>query len=286
MKKGLILYNAYASEPSHQVLRMSEELSSLGVAVAARRNDFFPYSVKKTVSGRLEQDFCLYLDKDKYTARLMEKQGLRLFDSAAAIELCDDKMLTHIALANNGVPMPETLPGLLCYYPDAQVKKAALDEVEARLGYPLVVKQAFGSRGSGVFLARNRAELENIAESVKLCPHLFQRYIADSHGRDMRVIVIGGEVIGGIYRISDTDFRSNIGLGARAECADVPRAVREIAVNAARILGLDYCGMDFLMSDEPLLCEVNSNAFFDAFEKTTGINVAAAYAKHIVDSMK
>ncbi len=75
----------------------------------------------------------------------------------------------------------------------------------------------------------------------------------------MRVIVIGGRVIGGIIRQSDGDFRSNVGLGGTARACDVPKNVRDTAIKAANILGLDYCGIDFLFGDEPLLCEVNSN---------------------------
>ena len=60
-------------------------------------------------------DFVFYFDKDIYLARLLEKVGYRLFNRADFIKLCDDKMLTFIACANNGIKMPKTIAGPLVY---------------------------------------------------------------------------------------------------------------------------------------------------------------------------
>ena len=213
---------------------------------------------------------------------MLEKRGVRLFNSAQAIEICDDKMLTHIALADCGIPMPDVLPGLLCYDERIPLSRDAIDRVEKTFGYPVVVKLSYGSRGTGVFKANDRKALAEIMERVKTSPHLFQRFVAQSAGKDMRVIVVGGKALGAIIRSSATDFRSNIGLGGSAEQVELPQEVKQIAERTAGILGLDYCGIDFLLSPAPLVCEVNSNAFFDAFEQATDINVAAAYAEHII----
>ena len=285
--KALILINAYApTTDTRQVVRLRDELNKLGVQVVVKRNDGFFASVE---NGRTQvsadYDFCVYLDKDKYISRLLESK-MRLFNSAQAIELCDDKMTTHIALADKGILMPDTIPGALCYTPNAKIDEERLKEVEDRLGLPLVVKQSFGSLGKGVYLASSHDELVKIVNEIKLTPHLFQRFIGSSAGRDMRVIVVGGTVLGGIIRQSDGDFRSNVGLGGHAHATEVPTDIQRTAVRAAAALGLDYCGMDFLLGDTPMLCEVNSNAYFDAFESATGINVAAAYARHIIKEME
>lgn len=258
----------------------------MGVDAEIKRNDTFLTAVEGgSITVAQSFDFCVYLDKDKYVSRLLERSGVRLFDSADAIEYCDDKMTTHIMLAGHGINMPDTLPGLLCYDKTARIDPAVLDEVERRLGYPVVVKQSFGSLGSGVFKADDRAELEKIAEAVKTEPHLFQKFVAGSAGRDMRVIVVGGKVLGGMLRFSSSDFRSNVGLGGSAQKVDVPQQVQAAALKVADVLGLDYCGIDFLVDDGYPVCEVNSNAFFDAFEAATDINVAGAYAKHIVNTV-
>lgn len=279
------MINAYADGVTRQARRICDELNALGSNVRIMRNDDFIAHIENgKTSTALDMDFCVYLDKDKYIARMLERSGVRLFNSAQAIEYCDDKMTTHIMLADNGVPMPDTLSGLLCYDANIPLNENAVDRAAEILGYPVIVKLSYGSMGKGVFKADDRAELMKIAETVKPYPHLFQKYIRSSHGTDMRVIVVGGKVLGGIIRRSDGDFRSNIGLGGAAEKTEVPDDIADTALRVAELLELDYCGMDFLLGDTPLLCEVNSNAFFDAFEQATGINVAKAYAEHIVNS--
>lgn len=289
MKKCIIIINAYADKRgTRQTNRLTEEFNRLGICAEVRTNDFFPLSI---VNGKIEKtsfdcDFCVYLDKDKYVASMLEKCNIRLFNSATAIEICDDKMLTHIALSNGGIPMPETIPGLLCYDNAAAVSEEVIDKVDSKLGYPVIVKQSYGSIGKGVFKADNRGELQELCERVKLEPHLFQKFIAHSSGKDMRVIVIGGKAIGAIKRINEFDFRSNVGLGARAEKSKLPDNVKNIAERAASILNLDYCGIDFTVGENPLLLEVNSNAYFDAFEAVSGINVARHYAEYIAKKIE
>ncbi|MCH5155466.1 MAG: RimK family alpha-L-glutamate ligase [Clostridiales bacterium] len=282
--KGLIVVNAYAkTTETRQVVRMREELLKLGINTDTVRNDLFFARVLSSdkIYSRLDgYDFCLYLDKDKYASFALEKH-MRLFNSASAIENCDDKMTTHLLLSDSGIPMPNTVAGLLCYDKSATVSDDAVNMVVDTLGLPVVVKQAYGSMGTGVFKADDFAQLKSLMQRFMCEPHLFQKYIASSCGKDLRVIVVGGKVLGGIQRSSDNDFRSNIGLGGTAVKSDVPDVVQEYAVKAAELLGLDYCGIDFLYGEKPLLCEVNSNAFFDAFEQATGINVAGAYARHI-----
>lgn len=287
--KGLIVVNAYAqTTETRQVVRLQEELYKRGVPTDAVRNDRYFARVctdgeyAKKLSG---YDFCIYLDKDKYASRVLSKH-MRLFNPAAAIENCDDKMTTHILLSDSGIPMPPTVAGLLCYDKTAEIPDFAVDNVIDALGLPVIVKQAYGSLGSGVFKADTREQLKALMQRLKCEPHLFQKYIASSHGKDLRVIVVGGKVLGGIERRSNGDFRSNIGLGGSATAADVPSEVRDYAVKAAKILGLDYCGIDFLYGEKLLLCEVNSNAFFDAFESATNINVAGAYAQYIIEIMR
>ena len=286
-KKALILLNAYAKLPAfeYQAGRLKQEFSKLGIQADIRRNDEFYAYIQK--DGRIENkltsyDFCVYLDKDKYMSQMLEKSGLKLFNSHDAILSCDDKMTTAILLADNGVNMPKTLAGLLCYDLGEPVKSNSLDIVESQLGYPLIVKTSYGSLGKGVFKADNRAELQEIAEKVKGVPHLYQEYISSSHGKDVRVIVIGGRVVAGMLRKSQGDFRSNIELGGVGEKIQLPKAVIDLAQKVAEILKLDYCGVDVLIGDNGYyICEVNSNAFFGGIESVTGVNVAKAYAEYI-----
>lgn len=273
----------------NQPARLKAELGKLGVETEIKRNDFFP--VFTDGNGKIENktegiDFCIYLDKDKYVSAMFEKSGLRLFNSHGAIEICDDKMQTHIALSGKGVPMPETLAGLLCYDPEERVKRETLDLIESALGYPLIAKASYGSLGKDVYKIDGRAQLEEIAEKLKLKPHLFQKFISESAGRDIRVIVIGGKVAAAMKRTSAGDFRSNLELGGKGEPFKPDGNLTGLCERVANILGLDYCGIDVLCGKSGyLVCEVNSNAFFGGIESVTGINIAQIYAKHIYNEI-
>ena len=292
VKKALVLINAYMQLQSQfsQAERIKSELEALGVQVDVRRNDgFFAYVENGEIVADLPEkyDFCVYLDKEKYMSEMLEKTGLRLFNRHTAIRDCDDKMQTYLALAGEGIAMPKTLSGLLCYTADEEVKEQTAIRVEQSLGYPVIVKESFGSLGKGVYMATNRAELLSIMQTLKCRPHLFQRAVTQSLGRDIRVIVIGGKVLVAMERKSEKDFRSNIELGGVGKLYTPSQQIVEVCQKTARRLGLDYCGIDILLgeAETPLLCEVNSNAFFGGIESVTGVNVARAYVKHIVKEM-
>jgi len=290
--KGFILLNAYSRIPQsdYQAKRLKDEFAVLGVSADVFYNDLcalYTDGGGKLVNNLNGYDFCIYLDKDKYASEMLEKSGLRLFNSHAAIQACDDKMVTHILLSDSGVKMPATISGLLCYTPDVPLNLKFLEKVERILSYPIIVKTCHGSLGKGVFKADDRESLIKIAEELKCEPHLFQECIKESLGRDLRVILVGGKVVAAMQRKSDNDFRSNIGLGGKGEKIEPDEELKAVCEKCAKILALDYCGIDVLLGkDGYTVCEVNSNAFFDGIEKVSGVNVAKAYAEYVYGQVR
>ncbi len=287
--KIAIIINAYYSAQHYleQCSRIREELTEAGAEVDIIRNDGFYGKIEnnQSVSDFSAYSACVYLDKDKYLSHILEKNGMRLFNRHDAIINCDDKMTTHIVLSDHDIAMPKTLPGLLCYSRDEQIKEKSILLVESHLGYPVVIKESYGSQGQSVYLARNRGELYAVMEQVKNVPHLFQEAISSSLGKDVRVIVIGGKAVGAMLRTGANGFLSNVGMGGRGVAYPLSASFKETAERAAKILNADYCGVDLLFGEtgEPILCEVNSNAFFSEFERCTKINVAKLYAEYIIN---
>ena len=233
-------------------------------------------------------DFVLFWDKDIHLARYLERLGLRLFNSADAIGRCDDKALTHILLSGRGIPMPATVAAPKTYAGLGYADYAFLSDVENRLGFPMVVKECFGSFGYQVHLAKDHGELLEIVRRLGIKPMLFQAFVASSSGRDMRVILAGGRLVAAMRRYSTNgDFRANMAGGARAEPCEPTAAQLDIALAAYNALGLDFAGVDFLFgeNDETLLCEVNSNVHFTGLYKYTGINAADAIFEHIIETV-
>ena len=287
--KGFILINAYPNGEKfyRQSARIADELRQLGVQMDVLKNGEVGAWIDEDGQAlndlKDKYDFAIYLDKDKYIGKLLEKSGLRLFNSATAVELCDDKMLTYIALSGEGVRVAETIPAPLCYTPNAIADENFLKKVAKKLGFPLVVKKSYGSFGTGVQLVHGMPELQEAAQNCLYAPHVFQKYIAHTFGKDVRVMVIGGKVVAAMERCAkEGEFRSNIELGGVGRNITLTQEYIDIAEKVANILHLDYCGVDLLHTvDGPLVCEVNSNAFFDGLEQTTGVNIAKAYAEYI-----
>ncbi len=284
--KTVILINPYLETESefYQPKRLQEEFGRLGVACDILPNvgqaEIRGGEIVESLSGKY--DFCVYLDKDRYTPRMLEKKGMRLFNRAEAVELCDDKMATHIALAGNGIPMPGTVPAPLCYKAGAKI-----GEFRGDLRLPIVVKECFGSFGQQVYLARDGEELSALRERLKLRPHLYQEFVGTGAGSDVRVICIGGKAVAAMKRTSETDFRSNIAQGGKGEPFGLDREGKMLCERVAEILKLDYCGIDLLFAEHGfLVCEVNSNAFFGGLESVTGANIARTYAEYMVRSYK
>lgn len=288
--KGIIVVNAFdcGKNVMYKANRMSDSFSRRGVQTKIVPNDRFLAVVGEggKVGLTTDADFAVYLDKDKYVQYLLEKAGIAVFNSARSTELCDDKMMTHIALVNHGIDMPMTLGGALCYSGESQLKKEYLKYIADTLGLPLVVKSCYGSYGQQVHLADNYSTLKEIASRLKNSATLFQRYVKESHGKDMRVIVVGGKAVAWMTRRSEIDFRSNVEAGGKGYVCDLPDSFRRIAEKSAEILQLDFCGADILFGkDGPLLCEVNSNAMIGEAERVTGVDIADCYVNHILNKL-
>lgn len=291
MKRGLIVINAYSALAPvlNQAERLKHEFGELQIEADVKTCAEIYAGIDDSGSAFANVDdygFCVYLDKDKYLSAILEKAGLKLFNSHAAVQACDDKMQTQLLLSGSGTPMPATLSAPLCYTQNAEPDKKFLDRAEDFLGYPVIVKTCYGSRGEGVFKADNRAQLEQLAKKLLHTPHIYQRFIKESAGKDIRVIVIGGKVKAAMQRIAKSGFRSNLELGGTGVKYDCPADMKELCEKTASLLGLDYCGIDVLTGKKNYICEVNSNAFFTGIERVTGVNVAKLYTRHILKQLK
>lgn len=285
MIKCAIIANGYyhGASMTAQIDSLTLELEKLKVSVDRIYTDKLItfLSGGATLSAIGDYDFILFLDKDPYISHMLEKAGYTLFNDATAIEVCDDKIKTLIALSDKGFNLPPTVPSPLNY---AGKEDDFYREVEF-LGYPIVIKEVYGSMGNGVHIAKNPQDLTLLRSKLIKTPHLYQKFIGLG-GRDIRVIVIGGKAIGAMERINDKDFRSNVELGGVGVNYELSEELRKISEEVSKVLNLDYCGVDILVENgKYYISEVNSNAFFKGFEKATGINVAKAYAEYLVSKI-
>lgn len=210
--------------------------------------------------------------------RQFERMGAIVHNTADAILLSRDKIAATQVMAECGLPVPKT------------ISVASMDDCMQALrtigSYPLVIKASEGTQGASVFL------LDDEARAISLLAQMFQRgmrpliqeYIEESHGRDIRVIVVRGRVVASMERKArGTEFRSNFHLGGSVEAIKLTPDQESVAIRAANELGLDVAGVDMLDSASgPLVLEANSSPGLEGIERATGINVAA----RIVSSLR
>lgn len=152
-------------------------------------------------------------------------------------------------------------------------------------GAPVIIKLIEGTQGVGVILAETVKIAEAIIETLQTARQnvLVQKFIRESHGRDIRAFVVGDSVVAAMRRVAQPgEFRSNVHRGGRAEKLQLDDKYRETAVRAAQILGLRVAGVDILESDDgPLLIEVNSSPGLKGIEGATKLDVAGAVIDYL-----
>lgn len=266
------------------------ELTEMFVAAAERKGIYLEVrSNREIYTGIFEldsavprPDFVLFWDKDVILARYLELSGIPVYNSSRSIEVCDDKRKTYLSLLEAGIPIPRTISGPMTYENVGFPSLDFVDSLEGGLGYPLIVKEAFGSFGEQVYMAENREELERILKAIERKPFLLQQYISSSRGQDVRLQVVGDQVVAAMRRYSDNDFRANITSGGHMEGYEPEEAACLLATRAARAVGCDFAGVDLLFTEGGfLLCEVNSNAHFKNLYECTGINTADYIMEYI-----
>jgi ribosomal protein S6--L-glutamate ligase len=151
-------------------------------------------------------------------------------------------------------------------------------------GTPAIVKLQQGAQGIGTMIAETPQALTSLLETLWAMGQdiILQEYISESKGRDIRAFVVGGKVIASMRRQAKAgEFRSNLHRGGEGVAVGLDREYARTAVLAAKIMGLDVCGVDMLEGrDGPKVLEINSSPGLEGIERTSGVDVATALIKH------
>ena len=174
-------------------------------------------------------------------------------------------------MGESNLPVPKTL---LVKHP------INVEWVEQNIGFPAIIKTLSGSFGAGVFLTENKKQFKQLVKMAEITKKSYniivQEFIEDSWGKDIRVFVLNGKVIGCMMRQStDDDFRANITRGGEGIPYQITEEIEFLGGESARLLGLDIAGVDLLFSNGGYkICEVNSSPGFEGMDKFTHTNIA------------
>jgi RimK family alpha-L-glutamate ligase len=205
--------------------------------------------------------------------RLAER-GVRVVNTARAIERTVDKFWTSALLEQCGLPTPDTI---VCESPEeAMAAFRALGDV--------IVKPLFGSMGLGMVRVADEEMAYRVFQTIETIRGVYylQRSI-DHDGRDIRVFVLGGRILAAIERRAH-GWRTNIARGAVGHPITLPAGWAELALRAASAVGAEYAGVDLLPARDGgvYVLEVNGVPGWEGLQRATGIDVAGALVDHLV----
>lgn len=281
-----VIYNGslVSDKFQDQAQLMAEAAERQGIQVSIKKN----YEIQMSLLEPQEfPDFAVLLDKDILLGYFLKSRGVPVYNDPAIIDLCDNKATQYIRLAEQNIPMPKTIVAPKVY-PNFTIQGSGYYEGVLRtLGLPMIIKEGHGSFGMKVYLIETEDQFDEKVENLSGVDYVFQEFIAESRGRDIRVNIVGGKIVTAMKRQSDTDFRANITNGGRAFPVELTPEQQQLALEAAEAVGAVFAGVDLLYgpNDQPLVCEVNAAAHIRNILNVTGVNVGDAMIRYIQEDL-
>ena len=267
--RGLLIYNRSGAERNGWFIdRLTECAKARGceLELMITNGDFdkrlcthFDFAIVRTIDPRINQE--------------LEELGIPVFNNSKTSRVANDKWQTCLMAVREGIDVMDTVP----LDPDEDVEL---------LPYPIVIKSVDGHGGSEVFLANNAVECKQALSKLANTRAIAQR-LCDDPGVDMRVYVMGDEIIAATKRTSKVDFRSNFSLGGDA-LLDTPTEDMLKTINKLRgALNFDFVGVDFIRHNGKwVLNEIEDAVGTRMLYSLTDIDAADKYIDYILKSNK
>ncbi len=214
--------------------------------------------------------------------RQFEMTGAYCLNGSLSISRSRDKLRAHQIFSRKKIGMPITS------FAHSPTDASALIKLVG--GAPLVVKLLEGTQGKGVVLTDTEKAAECLIEAFRNLNAFFlvQEFISEAKGSDIRCFVIGNKVVASMLREAQTgEFRSNLHRGGSAKLIKITPEERELAVKAAKAMGLSVAGVDIVRSKRgPLVLEVNSSPGLKGIEEATKKDIASMIINFIEKNAK
>jgi len=236
-------------------------------------DDYDAVIVRRVPGGTAEQVF-YRMD----TLHRLDEMGVKVFNPADSIEKAVDKYYTSALLEEAGIKTPRTI--VTENFNEAM-------KVFKELGEDIVVKPLFGSLGMGITRVTSEDLAYRVFRALEMTKSVYylQEYIPHN-GEDIRVFVIGDEVVASMKRVSD-NWKTNISTGAKARKHQVSDEIQEICQKAARKLGLEYTGVDIIVSgDDVYVIELNSTPGWKGLQTVTEIDITKKLGEYVLSKLE
>jgi RimK family alpha-L-glutamate ligase len=207
----------------------------------------------------------------------LEKLGVPVINSAAAIERTVDKYYTSFLLSDAAIPTPRSLV--------TEDFETALDACR-RMG-DVVLKPLFGSEGKGMVRAPDEETAYRVLRAWELNRYVYyiQEYLPHFN-EDVRAFVLGDRVVSAMRRLG-TGWKTNYSKGAQISPVALSPEMETLALRAARVIGLDYAGVDLLRAEDggTYVVEINSIPGWRGLQKISGCNMAERIVDYVLQKI-
>jgi RimK family alpha-L-glutamate ligase len=208
----------------------------------------------------------------------LQRLGVYVVNPPEAIEHCVDKYDVLAMLEENGIAVPRTT---VTESVDEALK--AFDE----LGRDVVVKPLFGSRGLGSTRIRDADIAYTVFRAIAFYRGVIYIQEFVPHGSsDIRAFVIGDSVAAAMRRVAQ-GWKTNYSQGAQPQAIELDKALEDLAVKSAELVGCKVAGVDILESPSgPMLVEVNSQPGWKGLQSITKASIADGIVEFILSELK
>jgi ribosomal protein S6--L-glutamate ligase len=208
----------------------------------------------------------------------LELIGIPVVNGAYGIAASRNKMRSLQMLSAAGVPVPRTVM--------ASDPSGLKEMVRLVGGVPVLVKLLSVNDKSGVMICESLQSLEAALEAILGLGQniVVQQYLKGAKGRDLRVLVVGGEAVAAMRRSPPLGrFARNLRRGAQFEKAELTPRYAQVAAEAARVLQLEVCAVDMLdVKGGPRVFEVNSSPSIREAETACGVDAAGRIVERAI----
>lgn len=294
MKAWLIYYLENANYNKAYIKFYIEEGSKLGIDVKLILVEELEFGVKDSKLFILYQgeqipkpDFAICRAIYPLLSKHLEMMGIRVFNNSFVAEICNDKAKTYQYLARTGIRMVDT-----SFYRNAQGR-----EVLNNTTSPTVMKAVDGHGGKQVFLYEPKcgetnlkkeyeAEIDKIMQGVGASDLVVQPLTGTRH-QDLRVYVIGREIIAAVLRTAKEDFKSNFSLGGEVKLYNLSEEEMRIINTIIDQFDFDFVGIDFIIGDEGELIfnEIEDVVGSRMLYQCSDINIVERYLAYIIEQL-
>lgn len=272
---GWLIYKKEDRDRNRKFITWMQEAAArqqMELEVVAYESLVMTFSREGTLfPGRNRPDFLIIRTCTPWLHEAAEMCGIRVFNQARVSRIANDKRLSHAFMSTLGIPM----------LPSSAVHREALESFHE--AYPYILKDPLGRGGTGV---------EWMSHPQQLCSsrkeELLMQPVGGKRGKDLRVYVVGGEIVAAMLRESETDFKANVSGGAAASLYTLQEADKALIGQITAALPLDFAGIDFLIEEDGSLLfnELEDAVGCRSLYMNTEIDIADVFIAYAAKEMR